>query len=193
MLLGPGFAAAPPEATDLHRKYSEMLAMRVAHAGGDEIRSRVRANMVALATRFPGSLREIDRLELAEIRKRIARLEDVLAGFRDPEPWMQSMATFHAFTRGALCAKRWLAGRKRIDERLERSYLHALGRFAFPEDARLWKDDLRSIASPPRGRVSGLVFARMARALEITEQQARRHVFGASCDDAGRANPPSSG
>jgi hypothetical protein len=170
-----------------------MLAMRVAHAAGGEIPSLARAHMVALATSFPGALREIDQLELAEIRKRITRLEEVLAGSRSLEPWMQSMAAFHRLTRGALCAKRWLAGRKRVDEALERSYVDSLGRFAFPQDARLWKDDLRLIASPPAGRVSTLVFAKLARTLGITERQARRHVLGTSCDgdaDGEGARPP---
>lgn len=187
-----GFATR--EATELHRKYSDMLAMRVAHAAGDEVPAVARAHMVALATRFPGALREIDRLEVDEIRKRIALLEDVRAGSRDPEPWMRSMTAFHAFTRGALCAKRWLAGRKRVDETLERSYVASIERFAFPEDAFLWKDELRALASPPEGRVSTLVFAKIAHALGITERQARRHVLGAFCDEgnAGGAVPSGS-
>lgn len=171
-------APVTAEADELLGKYTEMLAMRVAHEAGAEDPARVRSQMIALAARFPGSLREIDELEIDEIRRRIASLESVLSGAWPPEPWMRAMATFHAFARGALCAKRFLAGRKWIDEAVERGYIDVLEDLAFPEDARLWKDDLRAVASPPQGRLTVLVFARLARALGMTEQEARSLVLG---------------
>lgn len=172
----PGCACAL--AGELLRKYGAMLAMRLAHDAGMENPTQVRPQMVALAARFPGALRELDELELDEIRRRIARIEGVLSGACRPEPWMRAMAAFHALARGALCAKRWLVGRKHVDDAIERGYVDALQELAFPEDARAWKDDLRSVASPPRGRLTSLVFARLAQALGITEREARGLVFG---------------
>src|SRR5271165_4003571 len=105
----------PREARQLRDKYVEMVAMRVAHAAGQEEAADVRARMSALAARFPGALREIDDLDLVELRTRIAKLEGVLTGALPTEPWMEAVALFHKMTRGALCAKRWLSGRKRTD------------------------------------------------------------------------------
>ncbi|HXX68873.1 MAG TPA: hypothetical protein VEK07_16925 [Polyangiaceae bacterium] len=175
----PTTGSVNAEASELLRKYRQMLAMRLAHAAGVEAPTQVRAQMIALSARFPGALREIDEIELEELRRRISRLEGVVSGDCLPEPWMQAMAAFHALARGALVAKRFLAGRKRIDETVERGFIDALEKLDFPEDARLWKNDLRLVASPPQGRMTALVFARLAPALGITEPQARALVWGA--------------
>lgn len=177
------------EAAELLRKYKEMLSMRLAHAAGLEAPAQVRAQMIALSARFPGALREIDEMELDELRRRIAKLEGVLSGDCLPEPWMRAMAAFHALARGALVAKRWLGGRKQIDESVERGYVDALEHLDFPDDARVWKSDLRLVASPPQGRMTVLVLSRVAGALGITEQQARGLVFAARPGPRGRHGP----
>jgi hypothetical protein len=180
----------PREALEeLRGKYAEMLAMRVEHASGSEDPSAVRRRMAALAARFPGSLREIDDLELQEIRRRVAALDGVLADGRGVEPWMEAVALFHALARGALVAKKWLAGRKRIDRRALRSYAETVSSLPFPEDARQWAAELGRVASPPRGRVTALVFARLARELGVSEREARRRVFSARREAVGRGDP----
>jgi hypothetical protein len=165
---------------ELLAKYAQMLAMRVRHAGGNEDAGEARTRMAELASRFPGALREIDDLELAEIRQRIRLLDDVLHQHLEIQPWMEAMALFHAMARGALCAKRWLGGRKRIDAAVEEAFARGLPLFPFPEEARAWSGDLARIASPPRGRVTDLVFARLAESLGVSEVAARRLVFGVS-------------
>ena len=77
-------------------------------------RGRARERMAELAARFPGALREIDDLELGIIRDRIGQLEAVLHGGGRVERWMEAVGLFHALARGALRAKRWLAGRKTV-------------------------------------------------------------------------------
>jgi hypothetical protein len=99
----------------LRGKYVEMLSMRVAHDSGIEDDARARQRMAELAARFPGALREIDELELEVIRDRIDRLDAVLRGDAVIERWMEAIGLFHALARGALKAKRWLAGRKSVD------------------------------------------------------------------------------
>jgi hypothetical protein len=163
---------------ELRAKYAHMLAMRVAHASGDEDAEEVRARMAEVASRFPGALREIDDLELGEIRRRIEALDDVVDARREVEPWMEAVALFHAMARGALCAKRWLAGRKRVDAGVRQAFERGVPSLLFPEDARGWTGDLARIASPPRGRVMDVVFSRLARELGVTERVARRLVFG---------------
>jgi hypothetical protein len=163
---------------DLRSKYAQMLSMRDAHASGREDAASVRVQMAELAARFPGALREIDELELHEIGRRIAALDAVAAEAAPQEPWMEAMALFHAMTRGALAVKRWLAGRKRVDAAL-RMRLHAeAASLPFPEDARAWADELGRIASPPRGRLTEVVFARLALRIGTTPHAARRLVFG---------------
>lgn len=158
----------------LRDKYATMMALRLERIAEDEMRRR----MAELALRFPGALRELDDLELGEIRRRVETLDGVLAGSAPQEPWMEAVALFHALTRGALVVKRWLGGRKRVDAALARRFAAEHADLPFAEDARSWAEELSGIASPPRGRVTDAVFARLARTLGIAERQARRLVFG---------------
>jgi hypothetical protein len=174
------------EARQLRDKYVEMLAMRLAHASGHEEATDVRARMVALAARFPGALREIDDLDLVELRGRIAKLEGVLAGALPTEPWMEAVSLFHTMTRGALSAKRWLSGRKRADASVEGAYAVHVAGLEDSDDARAWMGELAAIARPPGGRLTALVYARIGRILGTSESQARHLVFGASSARSGR-------
>ncbi len=135
--------------------------------------------MAELASQFPGALREIDDLELTVIRGRIEQLDAALRGDAAVEPWMDAVALFHTLARGALRAKRWLAGRKTVDLATAREFEAYLAEVSPTGDALAWTKDLADIAAPPRGRIMDLVFARIARALGTTEHEARRLVFGA--------------
>ena len=169
----------PREAlVELRGKYTEMLAMRGDHAAGGEDAAQVRVRMGRLAARFPGALREIDELELGEIRRRIESIDGVLARTSDAEPWMEALALFHAMARGALAAKRWLDGRKRVDAAVRRRFLAEAATLPYPDDALEWAAELAHIASPPRGRVTDAVFAKLARVMQTSERAARRLVFG---------------
>jgi hypothetical protein len=162
---------------ELRDKYVEMLSMRIEHGAGDEDETRARERMARLAARFPGALREIDELELDAIRARIVALEAVLAGRAEIEEWMDAVALFHALARGALLAKRWLAGRKRVDAALASAYVRGAVELEFSSDALRWSTALHRIAKPPRGRLMDLVFARVALDLGITHVRARALVF----------------
>jgi len=172
----------------LRSKYGEMLSMRMAHDSGTESAARARERMAALASRFPGALREIDALELGVIRDRIARLDAALRGETAVERWMEAVGLFHALARGALRAKRWLAGRKTVDPATALEYESDVAEAlddprppadgALAADALAWAGELAHIAAPPRGRVMDLVFARIARTLGTTEVEARHLVFG---------------
>ena len=163
---------------ELRAKYAQMLEMRIAHAAGGVDEDDARLQMAELASRFPGSLRETDDLELTEIRRRIDALDEVLHARREVEPWMEALALFHSMARGALSAKRWLGGRKRVDAEVELAFGRGVAHLPFPEDARDWGGHLARIASPPRGRLTDLVFARLAETLGTSERAARRLVFG---------------
>jgi hypothetical protein len=163
---------------ELAAKYVEMLRLRELHARDDE--PDPRRDMAVLASRFPGALREIDDLTLETIR---ARIDELAIAARDPSrvaPWMTAQLRFHALARGALAAKRWLAGRKRIDAHVLADFDRALASLAWPDDARAWRDSLARIAAPPRGRLMDLVVERVAHELAIAARDARRLVFGES-------------
>jgi hypothetical protein len=187
MAYAPSVSATSPDALEeLRRKYREMLAMRLEDAASqdDGARSRARTRMARLASRFPGALREIDDLELEAIRDRILRLDATLDGSSVVEPWMEAIALFHALARGALWAKRWLAGRKTVDSAMEREYAIEAAVDGAPDEALEWARDLDEVACPPRGRLTDLVFERLARALGITHEQARLLVFGRTAGPA---------
>jgi hypothetical protein len=134
--------------------------------------------MAQLAARYPGALREIDDLPLAEIERRVAALDEAIGGERQVESWMVAAARFHALARGALCAKRWLEGRREVDEGVERAYALAVPSLAFPAEARQWSGALKELAAPPRGRMTSVVFARIASELDLSEAAVRELVFG---------------
>ena len=165
----------------LRDKYAEMLSMRALHASGEEHSPGAReprARMAALAARFPGALREIDDLELDEIERRLEKVQAVIRDASEGEPWMEAAALFHALARGVLAVKRWLAGRRHVDTALEQAFADELEARALAEDARCWQGDLASVAAPPGGRITGLVFRRVGAHLGISEREARRLVFG---------------
>ena len=168
-------AAVAREALEgLRYKYTEMLRMRLMRVAQAE----ARPGMAELAARFPGALRELDDLELVEIERRVAALDVALRNSARIEKWMEAIALFHSRARGALCAKRWLVGRKAVDGIVAQAFANEVGALPFSDDARAWQGDLESIASPPGGRVTSLVFARVARELGMTEREARVLVFG---------------
>jgi hypothetical protein len=167
------------ERDELHAKYTEMLRLRLAHQEDDE--PDPRRDMAKLASRFPGALREIDELPLDVIE---ARIEALSAG--RVEPWMEPVAMFHRLTRGALCAKRWLRGRKELDDEERLAFDRESTTLCYPEEARAWRADLERLASPPRGRVTDLVFEKIAAALGTSVERARELVWAESSGRRGR-------
>lgn len=164
------------EIDDLRAKYEEILRLRVAHASPDE--PDPRGDMAKLAARYPGALREIDELSLDDIRNRVRALEIAADDPSTAATWMVATARFHELARGALCAKRWLAGKKSVDASLRAAFTSDVASLPWPDEAREWVDDLQRIAMPPRGRVTDLVYERIARDLGVTIDDARFLVFG---------------
>ncbi len=160
--------------TELREKYEEMLRLRVEPSGGDPRRA-----MAALASKFPGALREIDELPLETIIARVDELRASEAGAPEAR-WMEATHLFHALTRGALCAKRWLMGRKEIDDTIRAAFDREAGTLCWADDARSWGGELARLANPPRGRVTELVYERMGEQLGVSTHEARTLVFGPS-------------
>lgn len=166
MLVGPDALQA------LRAKYLEMLSLRLA---SDEDEASARRRMARLAAEFPGALRELDDLTIEDIRARIAALEVAIAE-ECPSPWMVASARFHVLVRGALDVKRWLGGRKTIDE----ATLAAFAELS-SGPAHEWHGDLAAVARPPRGRLLDLVYGRLASELALPSAEAAYAlVFGVS-------------
>lgn len=159
----------------LRQKYERLLALRQLHDRAKSDASFVepdpRSEMTALARTWPGALRELDELPLDVIRTRLAALDRALRDAQRIERWMIAQDAFHRLARGALSAKRWLGRRKRITPQVREEFVaHA------PREARVWKDALADVASPPRGRLMDLVHARVAAELDVSVAEARRLI-----------------
>lgn len=163
------------ELHELFGKYSEMLRLRREDAegsGGDPRRALLR-----LAHRFPGALRELDEHPMEVLESRHAALDRARSG-AVVQPWMVASARFHRLMRGALAAKRWLRGRRDVDEAVIASFRETLPSLSCPADAALWGDDLRALVSPPRGRMSEVVLGRVGRSMGLSSAEAKAHIFG---------------
>ena len=173
----------------LRDKYERMLHLRELHSRARTepgfVEPDPRPAMADLARTYPGALREIDELPLALIRARIGELAAAELDVAMALPWMDAQSRFHALARGALAVKRWLEGR-RVTAALEHDFALVLPTLPNAGDAHLWAGDLGAIATPPRGRLMDLVFARLARDLGVDVTSARAAVLPPSASLRGR-------
>jgi hypothetical protein len=107
-----------------------------------------RASMRALATEFPGALRELDRLGAVELERRVMVLSRSTAGEDvDDEPWMAWIVAYHELMRQVLADKRAGTGARAPDGRASIGVLRALeARFGLPAE------EIGAALFPPRRR-----------------------------------------
>ncbi|AKF10117.1 hypothetical protein [Sandaracinus amylolyticus] len=163
---------------DLHalrEKYREMKRLREQHDAGSPVDPR--PAMRALASRFPGALREIDELPMDEIDARIASLDRALAG-GEVEPWMRALARYHAWMRLALRVR--LACATERSEARARAWLEVATRQHEDDvDPRALDDEtLRAILRPPGGRLHRVVLARVGEELGVEPHVIDAHLKG---------------
>lgn len=109
--------------------------------------------MRALATEFPGALRELDRLGVIELERRVTVLSRWRAGDDaeeedDDEPWIRWIAAYHELMRQVLADKRAGTGARAPEGRASIAVLRALeARFGLPAD------EIGAVLFPPRTRV----------------------------------------
>ncbi len=156
---------------ELREKFVILEELRDARAldpGGDVPREALRA----LAHRFPGALREIERVPREVLKARRETLDRVLRGEDEPR-WAVAQRRFHAELRGALAVKRMLGRTLRSARELE----EGLVGHAFAEDAARWVARANELLEPPSGRIEPLVVAEVARALGATLAECRTLLF----------------
>jgi hypothetical protein len=164
-------------ATELLCKYEAIHRLRSAPAGPTGS-APPRAELRALADRYPGALRELDELTMVEIERRLGHLRALVTGRSSAaEAWVGPLWLFHRRLRGALAAKRWLRGRRHVSS-IDRAALEARGELGGGE-ARAWAAHLAELARPPTGRVTDVVFEHVAAELNLPVESLATLVLGA--------------
>ncbi|MBI5517732.1 MAG: hypothetical protein HY909_28430 [Deltaproteobacteria bacterium] len=154
-------------------KYDTLLALRGAHDATGEVAPR--EVLRALAARFPGALRELDRLPLEVLSRRAGALREA-AVTGDPAAWMRWLWAFHGALRGALAARR-AAGRARGEVGPD-----ALGRLA-TEASRaagmaLSEGFVRDVCALPGGRLTAVAWRWVEARYGLSAGEARRALLG---------------
>jgi len=185
-------------------KYREMVRLRRLDAAG--LAGDPRAEMRALAERFPGALREIDVRTLDDLEARLALLESAHRGEQPAPAWAALQLSFHECLRSALEVKRSAGvardpggARAAVDTRTlgaaERrdevdaaehrdcalSVDESAARTHAPtsrEAVALDESALDAILHPPGGRLVPWVLARVAAAHGITSEQVEDALLG---------------
>jgi hypothetical protein len=152
----PSSIDVPPagELARLAEKYRALAGWRRRKsAGGGE---PDRAVFRAVATEFPGALRELEVLSLSALDARAEALARAGRGEGPIAPWMRVIASYHRWMRAALWVKRRGA---RGDEAPEALAGACAARHGVAADGAFVRDALR----PEGGRVRPVVLARVAR------------------------------
>jgi len=161
----------------LRHKYQTLVALRGAVSARAEIAPR--DELAALATAFPGALRELDRLPMASLEARLRALELALAEHAEPEPWMWLQAGYHGFMRAVLRIRRLSRGRPAliVDVASELAALAYEPADDEPPAQRFGLADLIAIRRPPRGRLNPWVIEQVARDHGVTPEHVEIALF----------------
>lgn len=140
------------ELSALARKYRKLQALRLEHERTGRVAEK--EALRALASEFPGALRELDRMPLDEIERRALALEKAIEG-APVEPWMQWLVAYHGLLRAAFFVKaEWAKGIEGEEELAKRASLHA----------RIEVDRafVQKVTNPAGGRLSRVVLDEVA-------------------------------
>jgi hypothetical protein len=158
---------ADPQLGRLARKYERLIELR------REASERPPEDLRELAREFPGALRELDALPLAELERRLASARRALDG-EPKEALIEWLLAYHALMRTALAVKRRLRGERRPTSETARGVAAAeSAETGVPCSAEF----VVEVASPPRGRLNELVLARLAEAAGRGTEELRAALF----------------
>lgn len=144
-------AAWPPAdvLADLASKYEELARLRDERAAGAAPAHR--DVLKRLSARFPGALRELDTMDLTEIRERAAALREA-ATTGPVAPWMIWVAAYHALFQLALGTDR-------------------------EPPAGITPDAVARVRTPPRGRRTEAVIRAIADTFGAPEDEVARALL----------------
>jgi hypothetical protein len=132
----------------------------------------------ALARRFPGALRELDRHSARVLRGKA----EAVRRAESPARWMLVTLDFHAFLREVLAVKHFLAVHAPVPMAIDEA-MAAACRAAVPASAGAWDGRADSVdrwRRPPSGRVLPAVVAEVAARHGLSIDEARHDIFGAA-------------
>lgn len=155
----------------LEEKYAQLEALRRARERGEPIPER--AVFKALAERFPGALRELDKLPMEALEKRREQLALALSGGL-VERWMVWMVAYHVLMRVALWVKIRTAKQPAVTpERMVFLVRGVEKEFGFGVEEAFVSD----VARPRAGRINAVVLGRIAGMFGVTEADVRGGLF----------------
>jgi hypothetical protein len=150
----------------MFEKYEQIAFLRAAEAAGTLPDPAPVAR--ALATRFPGALRELDEMPPDELARTLALLASSEPLNASEIQRFRALDAYHEALRGLLEVKRWLAGDRALSAPKLSSFHE---KSDWTPAARSWVPWLATIARPA-GRLADLAISRVAQRLEITEEKA---------------------
>jgi hypothetical protein len=161
----------------LCEKYREIKRLRSEHAAG--LRGDPRRELIALARRFPGSLRELDQLPMEVIETRLEALETMLTGRAAVAEWVRLQIDYHAWMRTALRIKQMAAAASgdrvaAVLAQLPRRYAPAVDE---PPLSSLDPETVAAILKPLGGRLNPWVYARVAALHGVDPERVRSALF----------------
>lgn len=155
-----GGVVPPEHVAALRTKYLEIRRMRAEHADGAT--QSPRADMAALAERFPGSLRELDELTLGEVDTRIGALDRALVHPAELPQWAVLLVAYHGWMRAALRVKRLAATAPDAASAYSVVCRDYDGATDEPPLSRWDHEAVRAAIRPPGGRLHSWVVERIA-------------------------------
>ncbi|HEX4354752.1 MAG TPA: hypothetical protein VHZ95_17600 [Polyangiales bacterium] len=161
----------------LRDKYLSMRALRIDGEHASLIAPRAR--LAELARTFPGALRELDQLPMAEIDARLQAIESTLANGSEVAQWMQLQVSYHGFMRAVLRIRRSSRGRPLEIENAERELIALAYQPADDEPlaARFDLSALRTIRRPPAGRLNPWVLSEVAKEHGVAPELVHKALF----------------
>jgi hypothetical protein len=158
----PHSRLGPEDLAALAGKYRTLASLRRRRDGTDEIPAP--ETLRALSAQHPGCLRELDTLGLGELERRAQAAAAAAAGAPE-EPWMAWISAYHRVMAAALQMKGERAARGLSRAPVTDAEAAALAEQASRSASVPFGVALvRAVLRPPRGRLSGVVLAEVARA-----------------------------
>jgi hypothetical protein len=152
-------------AAALARKYAVLVELRRRRDHGGDAQGG--GALRALAAEFPGCLRELDTLGLAELERR-ARTTAAAAAGGPVEPWMAWIEGYHALMRGALAVRAPEHGDARAGGDVHALAARASAAAGATVDAAVFDAAfVAAVLAPPDGRVGVVVLRALGARFDV--------------------------